>query len=160
MAGDPASRARQLRGGANASNEEGATARMSAALGHVGDAGRVPDHSPDQSWHLAGVAPERVREAGLGGGWLDETLGHELTEVGGRAPAVALAIDTGAARYRNRVPGLGARCPVLADWRPACRYELTRSRATTARSLVEAAAQLTDELASELWMDGRPGEVR
>jgi hypothetical protein len=131
-----------------------ASALLSAALRHVMDAERLLATSPDQSWHLAGFGPECARKACLRDGWLDRALGHELTAPGDAVLEVALALDVGASRYR--MTGLGSRTTQLPAWRPDCRYERTGTKTSgQARSIVEEAADVVDEVACDLWMDGR-----
>jgi hypothetical protein len=135
-----------------------ATDLISAALRHVRDADDLLRASPDQSWHLAGFGPECARKACLQEKWLDHALGHDLAEWSDEVLDLALALDTQAGRYEVR--DLASRFPVLASWRVKSRYDRTGTRTEPqARALVEQAADLTYELAAELWMDGIIGEA-
>jgi hypothetical protein len=134
-----------------------ATDLVSAALRHVRDADGLLKTSPDQSWHLAGFGPECVRKACLERGWLDRVLGHDLAKWSDEVLEVALALDAQAGRYEVR--DLASRFPKLTCWAVGSRYDRTGTRTESeAQELVEQAAELTYELAADLWMDGVIGE--
>lgn len=126
---------------------------LSAAIRHRDDAERLLVTSPDQSFHLAGFAPECAQKAVLSARWLDRAVGHLGDPSAERAMEFAVSVDPGAAKYRLPLgrPALVA----LSSWRVDCRYERTGTRRAQAASAVEEAAKLVDQSATALFMDGR-----
>jgi len=132
-------------------------ALVSAALRHIRDAEHLlscpSGSSEDQAYHLAGFAPECARKACLAQDWLNRVLGHDLKSTSDDVLNVALSLDIQAHRYG--LQGLAQRFPELSGWSPQARYRKTGTTPSNLASrVVSQARQVTDELITELWLNG------
>lgn len=123
---------------------------LSAGLRHQEDAQALLVTSPDQSWHLAGFAPECARKACVTIEPLRKALGHEQGADADALLEIAFALD-GRARRLPVTRGAPAGTP-LARWRPDHRYDATGSHAPDAPALVRQTSGLLDSLLAALWL--------
>jgi hypothetical protein len=137
------------------------SALVSAALRHVRDAEYLLEahggySSPDQAYHLAGFGPECVRKAALSVDWFDRAIGHRYDAEAEKVLEVAIALDSGAVRYR--LESWASRFRYLGRWAEIARYERTGARdGESVRAVVREARVIVDEIVLALWLDARLG---
>lgn len=130
---------------------------LSAALRHIRDAEHLlevsPSQSIDQSYHLAGFAPECARKAAIPARAYDQAIGHGV----GDSSEVALdyVLATNSFSHRYDLKNWQVRYPHLAAWKEIVRYEVTGQRnAIDVAALVSEAREIVDRIVYALWADG------
>ena len=127
---------------------------LSAALRHLTDAQCLTAESPDQSFHLAGLAHECALKATLADPRLNQAIGHPGDPAELPAVECALALDPLAARYRTTKRG-----PALSEWTLNCRYSRTGAWAPHGPGAVNEAAETFGAIAAAIFADGRIPET-
>jgi hypothetical protein len=120
-------------------------AYASAALRHLDSAWLLLDHHPDQSWHLAGYAPECAAKSALSvdDAW-GRTLGHDLQP---EALDWVLSLAPRAAEHRPPTPP--------QHWRPDCRYMTSGTwDRHQAHQLLEDCQQKALRTLTHMWVEG------
>ena len=120
-------------------------AYASAALRHLDSARLLLDPHPDQTWHIAGYAPECATKSAL---CVDEawgrTLGHEL-----QPEALEWALSLSPRASERRPPS------TPRGWRPDCRYEASGSYNTLqAQQLLKVCEGEVLRTLAYMWVEG------
>lgn len=130
---------------------------LSAALRHTRDAERMQSDadtlSLDQAWHLAGVAIECARKAGIQSEWFWKLLGHSFSTTAEEIVDLAIALDPAASRRPLRAWSITY--PSVRDWSPEHRYERTGTRlARSVDQLVQQSRKACSSISVALILDG------